>query len=450
MDSRTRDILDNLNAPEASERLSAAEKLGELVRSGGLSRRETEEVNNHVHTIYSFSPYSPSMAAYRSWEAGLKAVGIMDHDSVGGGKEMLRSCAAIGMASTVGFELRVNFSGTPVEGRKLNSPDSRNIGYIAIHGIPRQSISRCGEFLKPLQEARNRRNRRMVDTLNTIITGHGLPPLRFEIDVNGISRAGEGGSITERHILFALGSLLIDTYGRGKPLVEFLETTFNLDVSGKIREYLSDPGNPHYPYDLLGALKSSFIEKIFLQPNEQECINVVEAVGLANSVGAVPAYAYLGDVAESPTGDKKAQHFEDSFLDELFPVIRDLGFKAVTYMPPRNTREQLERIQRMCTDYGFMEISGVDINSSRQSFNCPIILEPEFRHLSDATWALIAHEKLASSDERYGLFREDNPLADLSLADRIERYNRVGRGMDQFRPETCVDVFDEIMKEEKI
>jgi predicted metal-dependent phosphoesterase TrpH len=449
MDPRIRDTVEELNAAEVSTRLRAAEEIGELVRSGGLEREETEEVNNHVHTVYSFSPYAPSMAAYRSWEAGLKAVGIMDHDSVGGGEEMLTSCAAVGMGSTVGFELRVNFSGTALEGRKLNSPDSTNIGYIAIHGIPRQSIDRCDEFLGPLQAARNERNRRMVDTLNTIITGHGLPPLRFEEDVKGISKADEGGSITERHILFALGNLLIATYGKGKPLMEFLEGTFKLDLSGRIREFLSDPANPHYPYDLLGALKSSFIDKIFLQPNEEECINVVEAVDFANSVGAIPAYAYLGDVAESPTGDKKAEKFEDSFLDELFPVIRDLGFKAVTYMPPRNTREQLERIQSMCGDFGFMEISGVDINSSRQSFNCPIILEPEFRHLADATWALIAHEKLASCDERYGLFRKDNPLSTLSLAERIDRYNEVGRGMDQFRPDSCTEVFDDVIKESR-
>ena len=447
MDPQKRDLINKLNAPEASTRLAAAKRLGELVRSGELSRSETEEVNNHVHTIFSFSPYSPSMAAYRSWEAGLKAVGIMDHDSVGGGEEMLSSCAAVGMGSTVGFELRVNFSGTPLEGRKLNSPDSLNIGYIAVHGIPRQSIAECGEYLKPIQDARNRRNRRMVETLNTLITGHGLPPLRFESDVKGISKADEGGSITERHILFALGNLLIDTYGKGKPLLEFLESAFKLELSGRIREYLNDPGNPHYPYDLLGALKISFIDKIFIQPNEEECVNVVDAVGFANSVGAIPAYAYLGDVAESPTGDKKAEEFEDSFLDELFPVIRDLGFKAVTYMPPRNTREQLERIRRMCSEYGFMEISGVDINSSRQSFSCPIILEPEFRHLTDATWALIAHEKLASCDPRYGLFREDNPLSGSSLAERIRRYNDVGRRMDHFRPETCTEMRDDMMKE---
>jgi len=73
-------------------------------------------------------------------------------------------------------------------------------------------------------------------------------------------------------------------------------------------------------------------------------------------------------------------------------------------MPPRNTREQLARLQALCRKYEFMEISGVDINQPRQSFRCPELLLPEFRHLDDATWAMVAHEALSGLDPRYGLF----------------------------------------------
>jgi len=135
----------------------------------------------------------------------------------------------------------------------------------------------------------------------------------------------------------------------------------------------------------------------------------------------------LGDVTDSPTGDKKAQRFEDSFLDELMAECKRLGFRAITYMPPRNTLAQLQRIQRLCAEHGFMEISGVDINSPRQSFNCPELIRPEFAHLLDATWALIAHERMVESDERRGLFHPANPLAGLTLAERIREYARIGR-----------------------
>jgi hypothetical protein len=100
----------------------------------------------------------------------------------------------------------------------------------------------------------------------------------------------------------------------------------------------------------------------------------------------------LGDISESPTGDKKAEKFEDDYLDTFIPRLKSLGFRAVTYMPPRNTKAQLLKLQSLCAINGLMEISGVDINSSRQSFTCPEVLLPEFRHLIDTTWALVAHE----------------------------------------------------------
>jgi hypothetical protein len=97
-----------------------------------------------------------------------------------------------------------------------------------------------------------------------------------------------------------------------------------------------------------------------------------------------------------------------------------------------------------------MEISGVDINSSRQAFNCPILLEPEFRHLVDAAWALIAHEKLAAAVPSLGIFHPDNPLSapvrgapgGHSLRQRIEIYSTLGKRIDHTRPEQAIALVD--------
>ena len=117
---------------------------------------------------------------------------------------------------------------------------------------------------------------------------------------------------------------------------------------------------------------------------------------LADRLGAISAYAYLGDVGESPTGDKKAQKFEDDYLDELFDTLADCGFDAVTYMPSRNTKEQLARVMRMCDERGLFQISGEDINSPRQSFVCEAL--KDYPHLMKATYALIGHELAATDD----------------------------------------------------
>ncbi len=429
------DIAVALNQPYRVMRIAALQEVAQRIAAGEETRVASDEVNNHVHTIYSFSPYSPALVAYRAWKAGLRAVGCVDHDSVAGAVELLEACRIIGMGSTVGCELRVSLAGTALAGRKLNSPDSANLAYMVVHGIPRGRLGEMEAFLRPIRAARNARNERQVARLNVILAGHDIERIDFERDVSGISKAAEGGSITERHILMALVNKLIVRCGKGALLASFLSENLGIAVSDRAREHLLDESNPHYHYDLLGILKSSFLPQFYLQPDGEECPPVREAVGFANANDAIPAYPYLGDVGDSPTGDKKSEAFEDAFLDELFPAIKEMGFRAVTYMPPRNTLAQLRRIQSLCSRYELMEISGVDINSSRQTFTCPEVLEPEFRHLIDSTWALIAHEKLANLQGRYGLFSSENPLADEPLAERLGLYAEIGRKIDSHHPD---------------
>jgi len=425
----------SLDSPLIEERLKTVRELGESVKAGVAP---TEEVNNHVHSTYSFSPYSPSMIAVKAAQAGLQTVGIMDHDSVSGCAEFLEACKAVGMASTAGFEMRVNMDGTLVEGRKTNNPDEPNVSYIALHGIPATQFAALEKFLEPIHEARIARDRKQVEKLNAILVERGAPTLDFDVDVAAISEAANGGSITERHILYALSLKLIEAHGKGRELVDFVEGQMQVPLKGALKDVLLDVENPHYAYDLLGAFKGALVPGFFIQSEYDECINVRDAVKFANEIGAIPAYAYLGDVGESPTGDKKAEKFEDDYLDELVPELAKIGFKAITYMPPRNTKEQLLRLQALCRENGLMEISGVDINSSRQSFNCPILLEPEFRHLTDAAWALIAHEKLAAADAKLSLFSADNPMASRPLEERIAKYAELGKKADHHKPEEMI------------
>jgi hypothetical protein len=432
---------ENLNSSHVEKRLGAVRALAGSIRDGV---QQTEEVNNHVHSNYSFSPYSPTMIAVEAVRAGLQTVGIMDHDSVSGCEEFLEACKAVGIASTTGFEMRVSMDGTCVEGRKTNNPDEPNISYIAIHGIPRNRLDDARAFLRPVHEARMTRNRRELEQLNLLLRERGAPTLDFDRDVLPASQAEQGGSVTERHILYALCKKLVESHGRGESLLEFVQRGMEIPVSGRLRERLLDPDNPHFLYDLLGVFKSALVPLIFIHSDHRECLSVFEAVEFACGIDAIPAYAYLGDVLSSATGDKKAENFEDDYLDELVPELVRIGFQAVTYMPPRNTREQLLRLQKLCREHGLMEISGVDINSSRQSFNCPILLEPQYRHLVDAAWALIAHEKLAAVNPALALFHADNPLASFPLTERVSRYSDLGRRIDYTHPERAIELAGEL------
>jgi hypothetical protein len=264
----------------------------------------------------------------------------------------------------------------------------------------------------------------MTARLNAMLPDPELA-LDFDRDVVPLSRWADGGSITERHLLYALSLRVIERYGRGERLLEFLRKGLGLEIPSNVQEYLRTPGNPHYGYDLLGALKSSLVEAFYVQATD-ECPNIRECVAFCREVGAIPAYAYLGDIEVSVTGDKKSQKFEDDYLPELFDVITDLGFQAVTYMPNRNSSKQLARTQDLCRAHGLFEISGVDINSPRQSFSCPEIRKPQFRHLIDAAWALIGHEREATRDLSRGMFAPDTLREMPDLQTRIRHFAQAG------------------------
>jgi hypothetical protein len=417
LDSRS---VSRLNHPRREWRLRAA---AELAAGGGPPAGSG--VNNHIHTWYSFSPYSPSLAAWRSRAAGLVAAGIMDHDTLAGAGEFLEAGRFFGLATTVGVECRCDFTATPLRGRRINNPDQLSNAYVALHGIPHPRFDEADRYFRPLREARSLRNRRMVRHLNGLLDEPALR-LSYARDVVPLSRAKEGGSVTERHILFALARRLVAGFGRGPALLETLRR-LNVRPEGAVRRRLEDLDNPHYEYDLLGALKSGLSPSFYMDAAE-ECPPVDEIVRFSRSIGAICAYAYLGDVADSVTGDKRPQSFEDGYLEELFDLLVHLGFQAVTYMPNRNSPRQLARVQAACRRRGLFEISGVDINSPRQDFRCPEIQQPQFRHLIDSTWALIGHELQATAEPGAGMFDPATLERIPDLQERIRVYARIGRG----------------------
>ena len=402
-------------AVSKEERLEALRALGNSCENGG------NWVNNHIHTTYSFSPYTPAAAVYFARKAGLSTAGIMDHDSVGGIDEFIKAGEILDMPVTVGFECRTSVCGTALEGLRLNNPDQKSVAYVTLHGIPHTMIGECEKVLRPLREKRNQRNRRMCEKINDIVGDYGIS-IDFDLDVLPLSLDSDGGSVTERHVLFGLTLKIADGRSR-EDAVELVDKLCG-GIADKVKDKLLSAPDEFYLYDVLGVLKSSLVSKIYIDADE-ELMHISEFTALAKRVGGIAAYAYLGDVGESPTGDKAAQKFEDSYLDLLFETIHSLGFDAVTYMPSRNTKEQLDRIMKLCADYGFFQISGEDINSPRQSFVCPA-MEP-YTHLYKATWALIGHENAATENIDNGMFSQKTVKNMPTLEERIEYYSNIAK-----------------------
>ncbi len=377
-------ILNKLNAPTKQERLA---NLAEVLKTTTFPPAVPEYINNHIHTTYSFSPYSPTAAVYAARMEGLCTAGIIDHDSISGAEEFLEAAKMINMPVTIGMECRVSMDGTRLEGRRTNNPDQVGVSYMTIQSVPHDKISVLTEFFRPYQAARHARNRKMIEKINALLPGIELD---YDRDVLPLSEAADNGGVTERHLMYALAKKLVAQVGKGEAMVQKL-ADMGLTLSAKQKDQMMDTAYPFYEYDLLGILKGAFVPQIFIDATD-ECPKLPDMVKLCADVDAYLCYAYLGDVGDSVTGDKKAQKFEDDYLDDVFECLKEEGVKAVTYMPTRNTQAQLERLRGLCDQYGMFQISGEDINSPRQSFVIKAMENPMFKNLIDATWKLIEHE----------------------------------------------------------
>ena len=413
------ELIKKLNGGSAKTRLNALKELVKIEAEKPV--RRDNDANNHIHTIYSFSPYSPTKAAYMAYKAGLTSAGIMDHDSLSGVEEFKEACRILGLGSTCGVEVRCKYN----KGfGKMNHPDQAECIYMAAHGIPAQNVKAFNEYLAPYRKKRNERDAKMCELITGKVGKFGVE-LDFEKDVLPLSEAKDGGSVTERHLLYALAVKLDKKFGRTNALIDFLQNDLGLKVSDKIKGFLLDAENEHFLYDLLGVLKAD--TAFFYIDADEEMPDAEEFVKKAKEFGAIPAYAYLGDVGDSVTGDKKAQKFEDDFLPELITEIKKSGFLACAYMPTRNTPAQLQRLGKLLKENNLFEISGEDVNSPRQKFACAALALPEYSHLIDSTWALIGHEAISSEKGvEYGMFSESIVKETPDLYERIKKYAIIG------------------------
>lgn len=418
--------IEQLNAWEKEDRLNAVRELKAAIDAGKLPAKERiGECNNHIHSTFSFSPYSPSMIAWKAYQVGLDTCGIVDHDSVAGILEFREACRILGVVPTAGFELRMCWDNTPLAGKKFNNPDQLSVGYFPVHGVPDCSIDRIEEFLLPIRKAREIRNRKMTAVIDREVAAYGMS-LDFDRDVIPVSRWMQKGGITERHILFATAQLFIRECGKGQPLLDFLTDKIRIKVPDVNRGYLLDTESPIYAYDLTNLLKGFFSEMMYVDASHEETPDVRTTVPFLNSLGCLPTYNYLGDVrGNSVTGDKKEQKFEDDILDEVFACLHEYGMRALSYAPTRNAPDQVERVRALCRKYDMLEILGEDINQPRQSFVMTYTDESDKAFFNDATWAVIGHEILANEDLDRSIISDASIAKIPVLSERIRYYRDI-------------------------
>ena len=103
------ELILKLNDADVNVRLDSLRQLMAMIKAGEIEAPvQGNDVNNHIHTTFSFSPYSPTKAVWMAYNAGLQTAGIMDHDSLSGAREFIAAGKIVGILTTLGVACRGN------------------------------------------------------------------------------------------------------------------------------------------------------------------------------------------------------------------------------------------------------------------------------------------------------------------------------------------------------
>ncbi len=230
-------LLKSLNEGSKDERFSA---LTRAVARASFPPVDPRMVNNHVHTTYSFSPYSPAAAVYAARAEGLATCGIVDHDSMGGAREFIEAGRIVGIPTTIGSRRGCRFARPRLPtGGRITGSDWQQL-YGAARRAAREYRESAGVFCAAAR-TQKRRNRAML-ARSTRLRGRRRFA-RFGAGCAAASQFADGGSVTERHLMLALARQLL---ALGK---------------AKLPEYATELEVLLAEYDLVGALKKECIPR---------------------------------------------------------------------------------------------------------------------------------------------------------------------------------------------
>jgi hypothetical protein len=197
--SRQTALEQKLRHPVRAKRARALAELSVLTREGAVAvEPETEVVNMHCHSVFSFNAYdhTPVSLAWLAKRRGFKAAGIVDFDVLDGVDEFLDACEVVGMRGSAGIETRVFVPEYAT--KEINSPGEPGVCYhMGIGFTSSQAPVAVAGLLEDLGRRAAQRNLSILSSVNAYLNPVTVD---YERDVLPLTPAGHP---TERHMVVA-------------------------------------------------------------------------------------------------------------------------------------------------------------------------------------------------------------------------------------------------------
>ena len=374
-----------------------------------LKPQEISGANLNIRTSYSFSPYSPSFAAYRAYRSGIKIAGVCDFATTAASQEFIKSCKILGLKAVVGLELLVK---------------SPSLGQFTaeLYGINKANEEYFTSALENFRELLTKRAQAAAESINKTLNKFDMS-LSFEEDVLPLIELKKDSVIMLKHVFMAEAQKIIEKYGKGQRTADFVRDELCLELEEGEYNLLCDSHDPFYQYDLLSTLR----KHTSLKSDETEFPSVKTITSLAHDAGLICVYEY-----ESRHGWLELETDATKAIEEfklLLDKVKEEGFNAISLISREYGKKAFPLFVNAAREKEMLVVLNDKTEYPRNLFksNPP---EESRQYLEACAYAVLGNSISISECLSDGMFSDKTVIKCPSFEERLGVFSAIGRKGD--------------------
>lgn len=386
-------------------------KKRESVEPQLIPDKNLREVNLNIHTNSSFSPYTPSLAAYMAYKSGVKVACACDYGTDFANEEFIYACNALGISAINGFEV------TLVD-------DSNKEILASFYALTPECVQEFEPLLLSFREQCVQRAKIVCDKINKKLRKYDMS-LNFEKDVYKYVKGKKGATLTLKHVYMATAIKLEQKFEKGRKLAEFLRTTLCLDILEGEYNLLCDANNPFYRYDLISALRHNFgsVEAGLKPPS------LSDYMVIAKKYGAAVAYEY-----NAPNNWLKNQTESEQTLRDFELEIENakkMGFNVICISAKNLSASMIIEFIKAIEKREMLAVFSEKTEYPRNHFGC--VAPSSCRaYLEKCAYALLGSEISLNINPDDGLFSNKSVKKCPDFKNRINLFAQIGKSKGSY------------------
>ncbi len=370
--------------------------LKQLVKIEKTNQEHIPVVKNivplHFSSFKSYSLYSPTMCAYIAHRSGAFGVGICDYATLSYAQEFKKACEILNSPYTCGYR---------VDGKPIFDGETKTVLYGL--GIPVEFEEYYSELFKIERDKKTKSTLKLIEKVNSNLQGQGIT-----VNVKELQKEAKkhGTIFTEKHVAKNLAENIVDAFGKGKGLLEFIDKYMGIVSCEDETRFLHESENMYFTEDLAKVIYVNYLKPML----DSEDTDLTSFIKLNEKLGVISSCGL------------EIKEYNEEELTKIVKVLRKNGFESVTIRNKLLSEEDYLKIVKFFNDNEMITISMYGVGLPRQIVPTTA-LDVDFK----SSLAVIGNSVSIAYDKKDGLFTNRTISKCPNLEKRLVLFANIGK-----------------------